>query len=617
MFEFEGCVLDTTKQELWRDGEVEHVEPQVLAVIEYLAINNDRVVTKIELLDEVWGDRFVSESALTSRIKLARRACGDSGRAQRVIKTIHSRGYRMVAAVTSRDVSGTGLARREAEPDTGTEPAPLTEPTTSRRGASTSVFGRDQEIAALDAALAGAASGRREVVFVCGGMGSGKSTLVAEFLERHDHLEEWNVARGQCLEMRGGTEPYFCLLDAISNLAQEDEAMVRSTLVRSAPSWLNQLPFLVDDVTSEQLERRLLGSTDTRMLREGADALALLAAAQPLLLILEDLHLADDCTLDVLELLLRRSDTCPLLLIGTARPDSTELASVIGPAVARGDAMELQLSPLAEQSISALVADRTDAQEVPDDLVALVTRRCEGIPLFAEEIVAAWTRDGLIEVVDGRVNVVGDVGQLEATIPATLPPLIERELASLDAKELAVLQACAAAGDTFDAAAIAAATSTTVADTEQLLGSIERRHGLISALGASSWPDGTISATYGFSHALFREVIHDLMPASVRAAVHARIARELEEAWGDEADELAIPLADHYLEAGETLRAVEHLRRAGERAGARSAHRHAAEFLTDALSRLEDVPVSAERDRAECLVRAALGPALVASNGWF
>ncbi|MCP3911822.1 MAG: ATP-binding cassette domain-containing protein [Actinomycetia bacterium] len=82
IFDFEMCALDTSKQELWRDGELVHVEPQVLTVIEYLVRNAERVVTKIELLDEVWGDRFVSESALTSRIKLARRACGDNGRDQ-------------------------------------------------------------------------------------------------------------------------------------------------------------------------------------------------------------------------------------------------------------------------------------------------------------------------------------------------------------------------------------------------------------------------------------------------------------------------------------------------------------------------------------------------------
>ena len=78
------------------DGPV-HVEPQVFDVLAYLARNRERVVSKNELLDNIWGDRFVSESALTSRIKDARRAVGDDGRSQTVIRTVHGRGYQFVA----------------------------------------------------------------------------------------------------------------------------------------------------------------------------------------------------------------------------------------------------------------------------------------------------------------------------------------------------------------------------------------------------------------------------------------------------------------------------------------------------------------------------------------
>jgi predicted ATPase/DNA-binding winged helix-turn-helix (wHTH) protein len=78
-----------------------HVEPQVFGLLHHLIVHRDRVVPKEELLDAIWGDRFVSESALTSRVKAARRAVDDDGQAQRVIKTIHGRGYRFVAEVLS------------------------------------------------------------------------------------------------------------------------------------------------------------------------------------------------------------------------------------------------------------------------------------------------------------------------------------------------------------------------------------------------------------------------------------------------------------------------------------------------------------------------------------
>ena len=99
---FSECELDTDRVELRRGGTLVHVEPQVFDVLAYLVAHRDRVVMKSELLDRVWGDRFVSESTLTSRIKEARRAVGDDGAAQRCIRTVHGRGYQFVAPVEER-----------------------------------------------------------------------------------------------------------------------------------------------------------------------------------------------------------------------------------------------------------------------------------------------------------------------------------------------------------------------------------------------------------------------------------------------------------------------------------------------------------------------------------
>ncbi len=98
-FEFGEFQLDDERYTLAGPAGPVHVEPQVFDLLRHLVVNRDRVVSKEELLDEIWGDRFVSESALTSRVKAARRAVGDDGQAQRVIKTVHARGYHFVAEV--------------------------------------------------------------------------------------------------------------------------------------------------------------------------------------------------------------------------------------------------------------------------------------------------------------------------------------------------------------------------------------------------------------------------------------------------------------------------------------------------------------------------------------
>jgi DNA-binding winged helix-turn-helix (wHTH) protein/pimeloyl-ACP methyl ester carboxylesterase len=98
-FTFGDVVLDTDRFLLERRGQPLHVQPQVFDVLSLLVANRERVVPKTELLDTVWGDRFVSDSTLTSRIKAARRVVGDDGAAQSVIKTVHGRGYRWIADV--------------------------------------------------------------------------------------------------------------------------------------------------------------------------------------------------------------------------------------------------------------------------------------------------------------------------------------------------------------------------------------------------------------------------------------------------------------------------------------------------------------------------------------
>src|SRR5262245_29672979 len=117
VYRFEDCELDAARFELRRDGAAVHVERQVFDVLAYLLAHRERVVTKSELLDAVWGDRFVSDSTLTSRLKAARRAIGDDGRVQRLISTVHGVGYRFVAPVTDDDdrfAAASGVAHSRA-----------------------------------------------------------------------------------------------------------------------------------------------------------------------------------------------------------------------------------------------------------------------------------------------------------------------------------------------------------------------------------------------------------------------------------------------------------------------------------------------------------------------
>ena len=122
-YAFEGMELDLATFELRRGPDHVRMEPQVFDVLRYLVEHRDRVVPKEELMDQLWGGRFVSEAAVTSRIKQARRALGDDGQAQRMIKTLHGRGYRFVAPLAPLDA--TSAPRPAASP---TMPVPVRRP---------------------------------------------------------------------------------------------------------------------------------------------------------------------------------------------------------------------------------------------------------------------------------------------------------------------------------------------------------------------------------------------------------------------------------------------------------------------------------------------------------
>ena len=278
VFRFGSCELDEGRRELRRDGRLQHLEPQVFDVLAYLIHHRDRVVPKMELLDEVWGSRFVSESALTSRIKTARQAVGDTGREQTAIRTVHGHGYRFVAPVDELPGSGapSGSGGR-----TGPDGAVL--------------VGRSFPLDRLQRRLAEAALGARRTVLVSGEAGIGKTALVEAFVGRLD--QDVRVARGRCLEPRGTAEPYLAVFEALSRLCRgPDGREVVDVLASAAPSWLLQMPSLLSDGRMAELRARSLGASGQRMLRELVDAIELLGADRPLILLLEDLHWSDGPT---------------------------------------------------------------------------------------------------------------------------------------------------------------------------------------------------------------------------------------------------------------------------------------------------------------------------------
>ena len=129
-FLFQNCSLDPVRRELFREGEPILVEPKIFDLLVYLVENRERVVTKDDLVADIWSGRIVSDSALTSAINGARKAIGDSGQKQLLVRTIARKGFRFVGMVTVSSESGRGRAASGA----GTLDSVATSTTTSKSG---------------------------------------------------------------------------------------------------------------------------------------------------------------------------------------------------------------------------------------------------------------------------------------------------------------------------------------------------------------------------------------------------------------------------------------------------------------------------------------------------
>jgi DNA-binding winged helix-turn-helix (wHTH) protein/tetratricopeptide (TPR) repeat protein len=588
---FGDCELDEGRFELRRGGVPRHLEPQVFEVLAHLVRNRGRLVTKAELLDEIWGSRFVSESALTSRVKAARRAVGDSGREQRLIRTVHGRGYEFLAPVET--------------------PAPASAPP--------GLAGRGPELERLTGLLDRVAAGRPQVAFVTGEAGIGKTTLVEAFAGWAGGEGRATVARGQCLEHRGAPEPYLPVFDALTRLCRQDGEVVE-LLGRVAPSWLVQMPVLLEAVDREAVERRALGGTRERMLREVAEALEAIGAELPLVVCLEDLHWADPSTVDLVGWLARRDTGARLLLVGTYRPaDARAAGHPVDTAAAelllRGRAVELRLGELDTAAVRRVLEQRLDGGEVPEELARTVRRRTDGVPLFVAQLAQSWLDAGVLRAEEGRWQLARP-GGAEPEVPDDLRRLIELQLERLDPADLAMLEAAAVGGMAFAAALAAAGTGEPTEEVERRCAALARHGRFLRAGDPVDWADGTVSTGFGFAHDLHRTVLYDRIPAGRRARLHAAVADRLERAYGPAAAEHATELATHFLQARDNARAVPYLQAAAEQALGRSAQLEAIQHLGALLKAVERLPEGPDRDRAELRARMTLGPALIAVEGF-
>ena len=562
--------LDPASEQLWFGLEPIPLAPKAYAVLHFLAARPGQLVTKDELLDAVWPETHVTEGVLKVSVAEIRKALNDVSRAPRFIETAHRRGYRFIAPIGG------------AEPGAGSPAIRAVE--------------REGAIEHLEAWMRKACSGERQVVFITGETGIGKTTLVETFVELASADSGVWVAAGQCMEHFAEGEAYFPVLEALVRLcSQPGRERLIDILRQQAPTWLAQMPSLVNDSDRERLKRETLGAAKERMLREIAAAIEAFTAETPLLLVLEDLHWSDYSTVDLISHLARRRGPARLLVIGTFRPAELivkrhPLREIERELQVHRRCSELALEFLTESAVAKYLALRFQGSEFPDALPRLIHQRTDGNPLFLVNVV-----DNLIaqkQLVQGAQGWHLSVPLEEAgvTMPDSLQQLIERQIDRLPEEERRLLSVASIAGLEFSTRTLSGGMDASISEIETWCEGLMKRRQFLRPAKMIPLRDGSLLERYGFIHALHQHVLYHAVPQPRRIVLHRRIGEFQETAYCDHLEEIAAELAVHFQEGRDYVRAIRYRRLSAVKALKQYANREAQEHLAKALALLGHLP---------------------------
>jgi DNA-binding winged helix-turn-helix (wHTH) protein/predicted ATPase len=610
---FDPFSLDLANECLWKGSHAIKLRPKAFAVLGYLLGHPGQLVTKEELLNAVWSGTFVGEAVLKVAIRQIRESLGDDPTSPRFIETAHRRGYRFIGSIAE---SGPAPAKA-AEPRTNSA---VSGSATYLPDALQRVVGREESLSRMRGWIGKMLGGERQIVFVTGEAGIGKTSVVDTFARSLASDRNIRIGRGQCLEQYGTSEAYLPVLEAVGRLCREHQQLV-DVLRAHAPMWLLQMPALLSASDREVLSREVFGATRERMLREMGEALEAMTADIPLVLILEDLHWSDYSTLDLISYLARQRHPAQLMLIGTYRPvelivSGHPLKAVKSELLARQQCEELPLEYLSENAVAKYLSIRYPDNRFPDQLVGLIHERTEGNPLFMVNVVDFLEAQRLVGRTRQSWELLVEIENVQLGVPESIRQMIEKQVEHLSASEQRTLETASVAGSDFSTLLVAAGLLEDRAAIEARCDELARQRQFIQDSGVQVLPNGSAVSRYGFIHALYQNVLYERISPFRRVQLHLRIGEQAEALYGEHASEIAAELAMHFERGANYDQAAKYLQHAADNDLRRFAYREAVALSRRGLELIEKLPETPDRARQELRLHITLGAPLIATEGY-
>ena len=477
----------------------------------------------------------------------------------------------------------------------------------------TPLVGREPEVALLRERWAQVKEGLGQVVLLSGEAGIGKSRLVQVLTEQVATEPQAWLTPCQCSPYYQNTAlyPLIDLLERVALRFEREESPDQKhrklegflvqyglPLAEAVPLFaaLLSLPLGADyaplTVSPEQQKQKTLHALLTILLR--------IAAQQPVLFVMEDLHWVDPTTLEFLSLLVDQGPTARILALFTFRPDFSP------PWTGRSHVTQVTLNRLPHRQAAEMTDRVARGKALPSEVVEQIVAKTDGVPLFVEELTKMVLESELLQERDDHYALTGPLPPL--AIPTTLHDSLMARLDRLaTVKALAQLGAVLGREFAYD---LLQAVSLWDEDTLQ-----RGLHQLVEAefLYQRGLPP---QATYAFKHALIQEAAYQSLLRSTRQQYHQRIAEVLSTQFPDTGETQPELLAHHYTAAALNQPAMEYWQKAGQKAFERSAHVEAIAHLTKALTLLQGLPATSDHARQELTLQRMLGVSLLATKGF-
>ncbi len=465
----------------------------------------------------------------------------------------------------------------------------------------TEFVGRERERARLRTVLAEALAGRGSLVSIAGDAGVGKSRLAEEVASEAEG-RGFRALIGRCHEMDVSV-PYAPLVDLLARAARsEDAGSLRRALGDEAGEVARILPELrrlfgdvppTIDLPPDQ-ERRFLFESIVAVLERTATDL-------PLMIVLEDVHFADDATLQLLGHFVEDIDRIRAVVVVTHRHEGRDQALArLFRSVRGGPLIDIVLKKLTSDEVAAMLG-ALGGREPPPTVVAVIYAETDGNPFFIEEVVRHLKDEGRLFGADGGWRSDIQMGELE--VPGSVRLVIGRQLDRISDETRAMLTCAAVAGRSLSI---------------DLLRAIRAEEGDPTGAVAESLRAGIVTVgldgTVTFRHELVRQALESNVSPAQHKILHARVAEALEHVYADRIEEFAAELALHLASAGadaDPEKTARYLILAGERALGAAAYSEAVVHLDKALTF-----IAAEDAQRRARLLERLGLALRALGRW-